>query len=107
VGPDGAKRCRGGILTTPDCATPSWQKWETRCRDERCRYASYDRALIFFLLHEQPSQYRERTLSELFRVVKPGGKIIVVDYDLPRWWQPIRYIWLNRPQAAPGSYISP
>jgi ubiquinone/menaquinone biosynthesis C-methylase UbiE len=35
--------------------------------------ASYDRALVFFLLHEQPSQYRERTLSELCRVVKPGG----------------------------------
>ena len=25
--------------------------------------ASYDRALVFFLLHEQPSHYRERTLS--------------------------------------------
>jgi ubiquinone/menaquinone biosynthesis C-methylase UbiE len=60
--------------------------------------ASYDRALIFFLLHEQPSQYRERTLSELFRVVKPGGKIIVVDYDLPRWWHPLRYFW--RPLLA-------
>jgi ubiquinone/menaquinone biosynthesis C-methylase UbiE len=60
--------------------------------------ASYDRALVFFLLHEQPSQYRERTLSELCRVVKPGGKIIVVDYDLPRWWHPLRYIW--RPLLA-------
>jgi ubiquinone/menaquinone biosynthesis C-methylase UbiE len=60
--------------------------------------ASYDRALIFFLLHEQPSYYRERTLSELFRVVKPGGKIVVVDYGLPRWWHPLRYIW--RPMLA-------
>ena len=55
--------------------------------------ASYDQALIFFLLHEQPSHYRERTLSELFRVVRPGGKIIVVDYARPRWWHPLRYIW--------------
>jgi ubiquinone/menaquinone biosynthesis C-methylase UbiE len=60
--------------------------------------ASYDRALIFFLLHEQPSRYREQTLSELFRVVKPGGKIVVVDYDLPRWWHPLRYLW--RPLLA-------
>ena len=60
--------------------------------------ASYDRVLIFFLLHEQPSRYREQTLSELFRVVKPGGKIIVVDYALPRWWHPLRYIW--RPLLA-------
>lgn len=55
--------------------------------------ASYDRALVFFLLHEQPASWRERTLSELFRVVKPGGKIIVVDYALPRWWHPLRYAW--------------
>jgi len=60
--------------------------------------ASYDQALAFFLLHEQPGHYRERTLSELFRVVKPGGKIIVVDYARPRWWHPLRYIW--RPLLA-------
>jgi ubiquinone/menaquinone biosynthesis C-methylase UbiE len=60
--------------------------------------ARYDRALVFFLLHEQPRHYRERTLSELCRVVKPGGKIIVVDYALPRWWHPVRYLW--RPLLA-------
>ena len=60
--------------------------------------ASYDQALVFFLLHEQPSHYRERTMSELFRVVKPGGKIVVVDYALPRRWNPLRYIW--RPLLA-------
>jgi len=55
--------------------------------------AQYDRALVFFLLHEQPLHYRKRTLSELLRVVKPGGKIVIVDYALPRWWQPLRYLW--------------
>jgi ubiquinone/menaquinone biosynthesis C-methylase UbiE len=60
--------------------------------------ASYDQALVFFLLHEQPSHYRERTMSELFRVVRPGGKVIVVDYALPRSWHPLRYIW--RPLLA-------
>jgi ubiquinone/menaquinone biosynthesis C-methylase UbiE len=60
--------------------------------------ASYDRALLFFLLHEQPRAYRERTLSEVFRVVKPGGKIVIVDYALPRWWHPLRYLW--RPLLA-------
>jgi ubiquinone/menaquinone biosynthesis C-methylase UbiE len=59
---------------------------------------SYDQALAFFLLHEQPATYRERTLSELARVVKPGGKIVVVDYALPRWWHPLRYLW--RPLLA-------
>jgi ubiquinone/menaquinone biosynthesis C-methylase UbiE len=59
---------------------------------------SYDRALLFFLLHEQPSHHRERTLSEVFRVVRPGGKIVIVDYALPHWWHPLRYLW--RPLLA-------
>lgn len=59
---------------------------------------SYDRALLFFLLHEQPPDVRQRTLRELFRVVKPGGKIVIVDYARPRWWQPLRYLW--RPVLA-------
>src|SRR5262249_12614178 len=53
--------------------------------------AGYDRVLLFFLQHEQPWHCRERTLSEALRVVKPGGKIVVVDYALPRWWHPLRY----------------
>ncbi|MGA2893908.1 MAG: rhodoquinone biosynthesis methyltransferase RquA [Xanthobacteraceae bacterium] len=59
---------------------------------------SYDRALLFFLLHEQPSNVRRQTLREVFRVVKPGGKVVIVDYAQPRWWQPLRYVW--RPLLA-------
>lgn len=47
---------------------------------------SYDRALVFFLLYEQPANVRRRTLREVFRVVKPGGKVVIVDYARPRWW---------------------
>ena len=60
--------------------------------------ARYDRALVFFLLHEQPGPDRERTLAEVMRVVKPGGTIVIVDYGLPRWWHPLRYLW--RPLLA-------
>ncbi len=58
----------------------------------------YDRALVFFLLHEQPSHDRERTLNEVMRVVRPGGTIVIVDYAMPRWWHPLRYLW--RPLLA-------
>jgi ubiquinone/menaquinone biosynthesis C-methylase UbiE len=60
--------------------------------------ASYDRALSFFLLHEQPEHVRRGTLAELCRVVKPGGRIIIVDYAAPHRWHPLRYLW--RPLLA-------
>lgn len=54
--------------------------------------ACYDRTLVFFLLHEQPRSWREKTLREVLRVVKPGGKIVIVDYAQTRWWHPLRYL---------------
>ena len=56
--------------------------------------ASYDRALLFFLLHEQPEDVRRRTLREALRVVRPGGAVVVVDYARPKPWHPARYLWL-------------
>jgi ubiquinone/menaquinone biosynthesis C-methylase UbiE len=55
--------------------------------------ARYDRALIFFLLHEQPQSWRDKTLREVLRVVKPGGKIVIVDYARPCWWHPLRFLF--------------
>ncbi len=55
--------------------------------------ASFDRVLLFFLLHEQPEDVRRRTLSEALRVLRPGGTLQVVDYACPRWWNPLRYLW--------------
>lgn len=45
--------------------------------------ARYDRALLFFLLHEQPEHARRATLAEAMRVVRPGGRIVIVDYHRP------------------------
>ena len=57
-----------------------------------CEDASYDQALLFFLLHEQPEAVRRATLSEAMRVVKPGGKIVIVDYHRPASWHPLRLL---------------
>ena len=62
-------------------------------KDLKLPDASYNRVILFFLLHEQPRSWRERTLSEALRVVKPGGKIVIVDYARPRWWHPLRYLF--------------
>jgi ubiquinone/menaquinone biosynthesis C-methylase UbiE len=55
--------------------------------------ASYDQALLFFLLHEQPEDVRRRTLSEAVRVVRPGGRVVIVDYHLPSRLHPLRYFF--------------
>jgi ubiquinone/menaquinone biosynthesis C-methylase UbiE len=41
--------------------------------------ASYGQAVVFFLLHEQPPLVRRQTIAEGLRVVKPGGKLVIVD----------------------------
>jgi ubiquinone/menaquinone biosynthesis C-methylase UbiE len=55
--------------------------------------ASFERALLFFLLHEQPQDVRERTLAEAWRVVKPGGRIVIIDYARPDRANPLRYLF--------------
>ena len=54
---------------------------------------TFDRALIFFLPHEQPREIRRKTFAEAFRVVKSGGEIHVVEFAKSRWWHPLRVIW--------------
>ncbi len=54
--------------------------------------AGYDTVLLFFLLHEQPEEVRQKTVAEALRVVKPGGRLIFVDYGKPFWWNPLRYL---------------
>lgn len=56
--------------------------------------ASYDSVVVFFLLHEQPENVRIRTLAEALRVVKPGGKLVLVDYHRPRRFNPFRYVMI-------------
>lgn len=54
--------------------------------------ASKDAVVIFFLLHEQPADVRRQTIAEAFRVLKPGGKLIFVDYHRPVARNPFRYL---------------
>jgi ubiquinone/menaquinone biosynthesis C-methylase UbiE len=82
------KNLRGKLATDAPVRLLAMDSTDLRLPD-----ASYDQALIFFLLHEQPHDYRERTISEVLRVVKPRGKIVILDYALPRWWHPLRYLW--------------
>jgi len=54
--------------------------------------ANYDGVLIFFLLHEAPQKYRGNIIREALRVLKPGGKLVIVDYARPIQWHPVRLL---------------
>lgn len=60
--------------------------------DLRFADASYDCVVLFFLLHEQPEDVRAQTIAQALRVVKPGGKVVFVDYHRPDWLNPFRYV---------------
>lgn len=55
--------------------------------------ASFDQVLLFFLLHEQPADVRQNTLTEAARVLKPGGTMVLVDYSKPSRFNPFRLFW--------------
>lgn len=55
--------------------------------------ASFDQVVLFFLLHEQPADVRLDTVREAARVLRPGGRLLIVDYSNPVWFHPLRYLW--------------
>lgn len=55
--------------------------------------ARFDRAVLFFLLHEMPEEWRRRTLAETLRVVRPGGRVVIIEYARPAAWNPMRYLF--------------
>ncbi|HAO33439.1 MAG TPA: rhodoquinone biosynthesis methyltransferase RquA [Candidatus Competibacter sp.] len=62
--------------------------------DLRFADASHDCVVVFFLLHEQPEAVRAQTVAQALRVVKPGGKVVFVDYHRPSAFNPFRYVMI-------------
>jgi SAM-dependent methyltransferase len=51
---------------------------------------AYDGVCCFFLLHEVPEDERRRIVDNLLAAVRPGGKIVFVDYHRPFRGHPLR-----------------
>ena len=41
---------------------------------------AFDQVIVFFLLHEMPVEARHNTYSEIARVVRPGGSVLITEY---------------------------
>jgi SAM-dependent methyltransferase len=50
----------------------------------------YDAACCFFLLHEVPDAQKHQIVDTLLASVRPGGKVVFVDYHQPDRWHPLR-----------------
>ena len=50
----------------------------------------YDAACCFFLLHEVPDVQKRQIINALLAAVRPGGKVVFVDYHRPVRWHPLR-----------------
>jgi ubiquinone/menaquinone biosynthesis C-methylase UbiE len=53
---------------------------------------TFDQIVVFFLLHELPDEVRAMAVAEVLRVVKPGGRVVFVDYHRPVGLHPHRYL---------------
>ena len=50
----------------------------------------YDGVCCFFLLHELPDGHKRSVVDGLLDSVRPGGRVVFVDYHQPESWHPLR-----------------
>lgn len=53
---------------------------------------NFDSVVLFFLLHELPTEAKIKTINEAFRVLAGGGKLVFIGYHRPSLLNPFRYI---------------
>ena len=55
--------------------------------------ASLDGVALCFLLHEVPPRYLVQVLAELRRIVRPGGRLVVLEPSPVQWQQSAWQVW--------------
>lgn len=63
---------------------------------------SFDVAFVSLLLHHLPAELKRKALHELYRVLKTGGRLMVVDFDRPasRLWRMLMLPLHREPSIA-------
>lgn len=56
------------------------------------RGETFDVVCCYFLMHEMPDDYRRGVAAALLKCVRPGGKVVFVDYHKPHWAHPLKLI---------------
>jgi SAM-dependent methyltransferase len=61
-------------------------------RDAANLSGDYDTVCCFFLLHELPDAYKSKVVDALLECIRPGGKVIFVDYHRPHGAHPLKAV---------------
>jgi len=56
------------------------------------RGESADVVCCYFLMHELPDDYKHEVATVLLNSVRPGGKVVFVDYHKPHWAHPLKIV---------------
>lgn len=56
------------------------------------RDENVDIVCCYFLLHELPADYKRGVTATLLDAVRPGGKVVFVDYHKPHWAHPLKIV---------------
>jgi SAM-dependent methyltransferase len=83
VAPLQVAHCRGKLADRPNVRVRVANAVNPQQRD-------YDGVCCFFLLHEIPDAQKREVVHALLAAVRPGGKVVFVDYHRPAWWHPLR-----------------
>jgi len=56
------------------------------------RNECFDTVCCYFLMHELPDQIKHKAATALLNSVRPGGKVVFVDYHKPHWGHPLKIV---------------
>jgi ubiquinone/menaquinone biosynthesis C-methylase UbiE len=56
------------------------------------RDEAVDVVCCYFLMHELPNDYKRGVAAVLLNSVRPGGKLVFVDYHKPHWAHPLKLV---------------
>ena len=85
IAPIQVARCREKLAPYP---------WARVRRADACDPGGgpYDAVICYFLLHEIPDDYKGAVVDALLGVVRPGGRVVFVDYHQPSPWHPLGWV---------------
>lgn len=92
---------RAKTLTVVDCVALQLESAVSKCNCDTMLSdvaqtglpcGSADIVVMFFMLHELPSEWKQKTLAEAYRITGKDGKVVICEFAKPAWWNPFGYL---------------